>query len=314
MMRAGPPIVSVVTPSYNKVAFIEETILSIRNQTYPHIEHIVVDGGSTDGTLDILRRYEDKLKWISEPDKGQSDAINKGWRMAKGQILAYLNADDTYMPWAVESAVRCLSDNPDAGMIYGQCSIIDQHGQVTGQYTREDFNMKRLLCCSCFIAQPTVFIRREVLNEVGYLDTNLYMAMDLDFWIRIALKYRVKYLTRLLANYRFCPGTKTADELYRNEADHLHILEKLFANPSLPTDLRRIKRAAYANVYLMAGIHKHTVRDMKSARKHLITALRFQPQLILTNRWLSGYLITTFLGSRATDLLVGWIRRFYPPR
>ena len=94
-LDAHLPLVSVVTPSYNKGRFIEETILSVKNQTYPRIEHIVVDGGSTDGTLDILKKYGDSLIWISEPDKGQSDAINKGWRMSKGDILAYLNADDT---------------------------------------------------------------------------------------------------------------------------------------------------------------------------------------------------------------------------
>src|SRR4030042_1306962 len=122
-MNDEDPLVPIVPPSLNKGRFIEETILSIKNQTYPRIEHIVIDGGSTDETLDILKKYSNSLIWISEPDKGQSDAINKGWRMAKGDILGWLNADDTYMPWAVETAVRFFAENPDVGMVYGRCNI-----------------------------------------------------------------------------------------------------------------------------------------------------------------------------------------------
>src|SRR4030042_198392 len=114
------PLVSIVTPSLNQGRFIEETILSVKNQTYPRIEYIVIDGGSSDGTLDILNKYSDSLIWISERDKGQSDAINKGWKMSKGEIIAYLNADDTYMPGAVETAVRFLADNMDVGLVYGE--------------------------------------------------------------------------------------------------------------------------------------------------------------------------------------------------
>src|SRR4030042_2589290 len=133
------PLVSIVTPSYNKARFIEETILSVKNQTYPRIEHIIIDGGSTDGTLDIIRKYSDSLTWISEPDKGQSDAINKGWKMSKGEILAYLNADDTYMPRAVETAVKFLADNMDVGLVYGECNIINEHGKVIGKYVADEF-------------------------------------------------------------------------------------------------------------------------------------------------------------------------------
>ena len=302
-------LVSIITPSYNKGAFIEETILSVKNQTYPHIEHIVIDGGSTDGTLDILRKYGDILTWISEPDKGQSDAINKGWRMAKGEILAYLNADDTYMPWAVETAVSFLSERPEVDMVYGQCNLIDENGRVTGQYTREEFDLTRLMCCWCFIPQQTVFFRQEVLEEVGYLDTNLHMAMDLDMWIRIGLKFRIKYVPRLLANFRICPGTKSVDESYKNEADHFYILDKLFSNPQLPLEIRAFRSKAYAGAHLISGFHDYSARHMRSARRHFMAALRFRPQLILTNRRLFGYLISSCLGARATDVIVNWKRR-----
>src|SRR4030042_1239734 len=136
-MNDEDPLVPIVPPSLNKGRFIEETILSIKNQTYPRIEHIVIDGGSTDETLDILRKYGDSLVWISEPDKGMYDASNKGITMAKGEILGWLMADDTYMPWAVETAVRFLVENPDVVMVYGKCPFIDANGKVLREFPSE---------------------------------------------------------------------------------------------------------------------------------------------------------------------------------
>ena len=126
-MKEELPLVSVVTPSYNKGAFIEETILSVKNQTYPRIEHIIIDGGSTDNTIDVIKKYEGtyNMHWVSEPDNGQSDAVNKGWRMARGEILGWLNSDDTYMPWAVETAVKFLTGHPNVSVVYGNCNIIN---------------------------------------------------------------------------------------------------------------------------------------------------------------------------------------------
>jgi glycosyltransferase involved in cell wall biosynthesis len=160
------PLVSIVTPSYNKGTFIERTVLSVKNQTYPRVEHIVIDGGSTDGTLDILRKYSDSCLCISEPDKGQSDAINKGWRMARGDILGWLNADDTYMPWAVETAVKLLSENPDVAMVYGRCNIIDEHDKVTGEHFATEFDLADMLCYRVGVPQQAAFFRKRVLDEV----------------------------------------------------------------------------------------------------------------------------------------------------
>ena len=166
-MKEELPLVSIVTPSYNKGRFIEETILSIKNQTYPQIEHIIIDGGSTDNTIDIIKKHEGtyNMQWISEPDKGQSDAINKGWRMAKGEIIAYLNADDTYMPWAVEMAVKHLTKHPDISMVYGDCNIINDHGEVIGQEAAGEFDLKDILWRESMVPQQAVFLRREVLDK-----------------------------------------------------------------------------------------------------------------------------------------------------
>lgn len=271
-------MVSIVTPSYNKGSFIEETILSVKNQTYPHIEHIVVDGGSTDETLDILRKYSDSLIWISEPDEGQSDAINKGWRMSRGEIVAYLNADDTYMPWAVQTAVEFLAENPDVAMVYGDCNIIDEHGQVIGQYPTKEFALRQILCGFCIVPQPSVFLRRAVLDKVGYVNTDLYAAMDLDLWIRIGLKFKIRYVPRVLASFRRYPGTKSVSEIPRFSEERFAILDKIFSNLELPKEIRSLRNRAYSYAHCEMGVGYYMQRQMKKARLHLIRSIMLSPR------------------------------------
>lgn len=204
------PLVSIVTPSLNRARFIEETILSIQEQDYPRIEHIVVDGGSSDGTLKILKRYDDRLRWISEPDEGMFDAINKGFRMSQGDILAWLNTDDTYVvPDAVSTAVRFLLDNPQVGMVYGHCNIMEEHGQFAGELQTQDFDLDRLIHWSLgsYICQPATFFRRAVLDTVGPLDTSFPLCADRDLWIRIGQKFEIRYIPQHLANFRLTPGS-----------------------------------------------------------------------------------------------------------
>jgi glycosyltransferase involved in cell wall biosynthesis len=307
-------LVSIVTPSYNKGAFIEETILSIKSQTYTHVEHIVIDGGSTDGTLDILRKYGDSLTWISEPDKGQSDAINKGWGMARGEILAYLNADDAYVPWAVETAVDFLCQNPDVDMVYGDLDLIDEHANIIGQYRGAKFELVDLVCGRNMIPQPTVFFRRKVLDNVGYLDTNLHLAMDYDFWIRIGLKSRTGYIPKLLASFRLCAGTKTVEQSSKWTDDLLYILDKLFSNSALPKEIKDLKRKAYGNVHISGALKNHSLGQMRESREHFIKALIVYPPCILGNPWPSFYLAATFLSPHATKVIFRWARRLYNGR
>ena len=215
-------LVSIVTPSYNQGRFIEDTILSLKNQDYPNIEHIIVDGGSTDNTLEILRKYEGtyNMRWISEPDKGQSDAINKGLRMANGELLAYLNSDDTYCDGTITKIVNFFSVHPEIYLIYGDYIVIDAQDNVIKYKKEIEFDYDVLLYGFSYIPQPTVFFKRDILTNIGLFDAKLNCAMDCDYWIRVAREYRIQHLPVYLANFRVHRFSKTWNKapLFREEA------------------------------------------------------------------------------------------------
>ncbi len=204
-MQTKPlPLVSIVTPSYNQADYLEETIKSVLEQDYPRIEYIVMDGGSTDNSLEIIKKYETNLAfWVSEKDRGQTDAINKGFKRASGDILAWLNSDDTYEPRAVGEAVKFLLDNPNVGMVYSDCNFINESNEVIGRFNAAQTDLKRLRQGFVHIPQQTMFFRAELWRQVGPLDASFYFAMDYDLWTRIAAKTEIRYLPgRTWANFR----------------------------------------------------------------------------------------------------------------
>jgi glycosyltransferase involved in cell wall biosynthesis len=298
MTKKQTPLVSIVTPSYNSQPFIEETILSVKNQTYPNIEHILMDGGSTDGTLDIIKKYDGSynMRWVSEPDNGQSDAINKGWIRAKGEILGWLNSDDTYLPEAVATAVKFLNEHPDVSVVYGKCKFIDDLGEeLEEQCQTKTYDFTEILRQTSVIPQPAAFMRREVLDEVGYLDTNLNFAMDFDFWIRTGMKLKIEYIPQWLANFRHHSGTKTSEQIHQFALDYVNILDKTFSNHELPEQIKALRRQIYSDAHHRVGANYYSERQMKLARKHLIKAIKLNP-LRLLNSWTIIYLTKSFLG------------------
>ncbi|MGG1664101.1 glycosyltransferase family 2 protein [Brevibacillus sp. NRS-1366] len=214
MNNQSLPLVSVITPSFNQGRFIKETIESVRNQDYPNVEHIIVDGGSTDATVSILQLYShmgDRFRFVSEKDRGQSHAINKGLTMARGEIIGWLNSDDTYQPGAIRKAVQALQTRPDCGMAHGKCYVINEHSQVQTalHVTPADYNN---LYHGCVICQPAAFIRKNVFQEMDGVDETLHFCMDYDLWIRIAKNHTIAYVNDFLANARVYSTTKTATQ------------------------------------------------------------------------------------------------------
>lgn len=203
-------LVSIVTPSYNHAQFLEATIRSVLDQDYPNLEYLVVDGGSTDGSLEIIRKYADRLAWwVSEHDRGQTDAINKGFTRARGDILAWLNSDDTYEPRAVAEAVALLQARPDVGMVYGDANFIDEQGQVIGRFPARQTDYRRLRQGYVHIPQQAAFFRGDLWRQVGPLDPTFYFAMDYDLWVRLARIAPLAYHPRLWANFRLHSNAKT---------------------------------------------------------------------------------------------------------
>jgi glycosyltransferase involved in cell wall biosynthesis len=199
--------VSVVTPSLDQAAYLEAAIESVREQDYPRIEHIVVDGGSTDRTIEILRRH-DHLRWISEPDRGQADALNKGFALARGEVFAWLNADDSYLPGAVSAAVAALRET-GADLVYGGWRQIDEHGDVLGEKLPVPTTYARLLEVHNVIPQPAAFFTRAAFERAGGLDERLHYALDYDLWLKIARDGRLAKVDRVLAAFRYHADSKT---------------------------------------------------------------------------------------------------------
>lgn len=204
------PLVSIVTPSYNQAGYLEETIKSVLSQDYPDIEYIIVDGGSTDGSLEIIQRYSDQLAWwVSEADQGQADAINKGFLHASGEVYAWLNSDDTYLPGAIKSAISYLSIHPEVAMVYADANLVDDRGNILGRFPAQQTNLKRMLRGSVHIPQQTTFYKADIWKEVGGLDPSFYFAMDYDLWVRIAKITAPVYINQLWANFRLHGSGKT---------------------------------------------------------------------------------------------------------
>jgi glycosyltransferase involved in cell wall biosynthesis len=205
------PLVTIVTPSFNQGRFLRATIDSVLSQDYPRIEYIVMDGGSTDESKAIAGEYGDRLVWISEKDRGQAHAINKGFRMAQGEIVAWLNSDDTILPGAVSHAVRAFENKPGAGAVYGEGYQIDIDGNIKCRFPgTEPFNLWKLVYLHDYILQQTVYFRRSVFGEIGYLDESLNWGMDWDVLVRIGKRYMLEYIPEYMGCLREYSEAKTS--------------------------------------------------------------------------------------------------------
>lgn len=276
------PLVSIVTPSFNSGRYIEEAIDSVLAQDYPYIEHIIIDGASTDGTLDILTKYEDKISWISEPDSGQAEALNKGFRLSKGQILGWLNADDLYKPYTVKVAAGFLITHADVAMVHGAGQYIDQAGNVIMTRKGGDFGLDKMIGINT-IMSISAFFRRGVLDQVGYLDETLSYVMDWEYWIRIAMAdLKIQYIpTPILARSREHDDSKTIQSKKRFWQERFRVFETIFSSPDTPDEIKKLEKQAYSGVYASSAHFYLRYGRLDKALSALWKAVRMWPGVLL---------------------------------
>jgi glycosyltransferase involved in cell wall biosynthesis len=216
------PSLSIVTPSFNQGAFIGEALASVAQQNYVDVEHLVIDGGSSDRTVDILRDHTQKqqverLHWISEPDTGQSNALNKGFARATGDVVGWLNSDDRYRQGCFEYVARIFEENPDVDVVYGDYTWIDESGKVFRIRREIEFSYFVLLYHRVlYIPSTATFFRRRIFDEGNWLDESLHYAMDFEFFVRLASRgYRFKHVPKLMADFRFQRDSKTCTDSHK---------------------------------------------------------------------------------------------------
>jgi len=277
--------ISIVTPSYNQSKYLPFTIESVLDQQYPNLEYIIIDGGSSDQSIDIIKKYERSLSyWISEPDRGQSDAINKGWKRVHGDIIGYLNSDDLLLPGSLERVAVFFEKNKDVDFIYGNAIFIDESGKKIGRLNGHPFDLRLMLQRKITIPQPAMFFRKNLLDEIGYLDEDFHYTMDVDFCLRTAHHHTLIYLPYDLAAMRVHSEAKTLSMPDLFYLDELSALTKFFSQPHLPEKIKKCKNLAFARSYLRGSDALYKKGQFAESKRIAIEGLQLSLWAILDFR------------------------------
>ena len=248
------PRISIVTPSFNQSQFLEETIRSVLLQGYPDLEYIVIDGGSTDSSVEIIRKYEPWLAfWVSEQDRGQSHAINKGFQRATGDVCAWLNSDDVYLRGALGAAALGFVEDPERSLVYGDLVLVDEASAVQGFMRAPSFSLESLISHN-YISQPAAFMRTADVKKVGYLDESYHLCMDYDLWLRLAPQGTVAHLDKTLAAFRTHSESKTSMQLTRMSVELAKVATLFLEKGQAPLELQKDRDKLLARPFWSAGV------------------------------------------------------------
>ncbi|HUH98548.1 MAG TPA: glycosyltransferase family 2 protein [Anaerolineales bacterium] len=291
-------LVSIVTPSFNQSAYLEQTVRSVLEQDYQTLEYILIDGASTDGSMDIIQAYSSRLAyWASEKDSGQADAINKGMRRAKGEIVAWLNSDDYYLPGTIRSAVAAFGSNPQAVMVYGNMLAVDQAGRTINQFVYRQLTLEDLLCFQ-IIGQPAVFMRRAAFEKAGGLDPNLHFMLDHQLWLKIAAQGPIVHVDQTWSAARYHLQAKNRAQAPEFGREAFRILDWAEVQPELAPILRRVGRRARACAHRVDA--RYLLDDGQSwhALRAWLRALSIHPPTALARLNLLGSALLNLIGLR----------------
>jgi glycosyltransferase involved in cell wall biosynthesis len=238
--------VSIVTPSYNQAAFLEQTMLSVLDQEYSNLEYLVIDGGSTDGSADLIQKHASRLAyWVSERDRGQADAINKGLARVSGDIVAWLNSDDYYLPGTIQSVVKTFEDHPEVGLAYGDVVAVDGEDRRLNLIRYGNYGLEGLMCFN-IIGQPSVFMRRSVQERAGMLDPTFHYQLDHHLWLRMAMLSGTCYVPEPWSAARFHADAKNIAQAAAFGREAYRNIEWMQAQPGLAETYRRLRRRIWA--------------------------------------------------------------------
>lgn len=245
------PLVTVITPSFNQANYIEQTLRSVLEQAYPNLEYFVMDGGSTDGSVEIIQRYANRLAgWVSEGDRGQADAVNKGLARARGEIIGWLNSDDLYRPGAIQGAVNTFRAHPKAVLVFSDVEAIDSTGQITNVMRYGNWSLDDLMTFH-IIGQPGVFLRNSVLEQAGLLDLNYHFMLDHHLWLRIVQCGSMQHVPDVWAAGRFHPAAKNVALAPRFGQEAYAIVEWMQQQPGLASRYQRLEKRIWAGAHRM---------------------------------------------------------------
>ncbi len=271
------PLVSIITPSFNQAAFLDKTMQSVLEQDYPAVEYLVVDGGSTDESVQIIRKYQDRLAWwVSEKDSGQAEAINKGIVRAKGEYIAWLNSDDYLMPGAITAAVRALQTNPEAGFVFGNVRVVNPAGLVLNTLSYGDWGLAELMSFH-IIGQPAVFVRRSALDKAGLLDTTYHFLLDHHLWLRLATNNEMKYIPQLLASAHYHEGCKNLAQAAEFGKEALRIVEWMRSEPAFAREFEKNEKKILAGANRLNGFYLLDAKEYRKSFQAYWRSFRLDP-------------------------------------
>ena len=289
-------MISIITPSYNQADFLEETIRSVLEQDYAEVEYLIVDGASTDGSVDIIRRYARDLSWwCAEKDTGQADAINKGFARAKGEIIAWLNSDDYYLPGTLSTIAEIFAAHPKIGIVYGDVLSVDGAGRAINVQRFAPYRLEDLMAFK-IISQPAVFMRREILEKAGYLDENYHFMLDHHLWLRMAQHAPLFYLPKILAAARYHENAKNIAQAKNFGVDTFRILEWVKSQPALAEKFAKNEAEILAGAHNLDAFYLVEAGKMRDGLSAYWRAFRYNPRTALKSRKRIAYALLSLLG------------------